>query len=859
MASHQQGRSNTKTNSSAAAAAAAENHDQESASLSQETLQDGSHDHRQSLVPIENQNEARIHEELHGEDKAQGHQQEDHAMGAAAPPCALLSGQPINTGSLAQVTGSQKEEFGKPKALENFQNRRMEGSTSTHHEAFVSSNDGAARTVDATVSQSTRSFQKRTRNNFERKQQSLDPFGSTVPASTTTIAAHATTSSAPLPLAQQSGAQAVPNHGVALTKDDSNNEVIDNQNWKNPRDRVIQNEMHCSTASPVSSSSPVSPSFAVSPADSTLTATTADLTPVSSVISAPTSRLTSSLSLSLPSLSSGSRSSSLTPNQNNPGNHSVARLRPQEQLVEATLIVEDDSTTHHSDSRSHHNNVDLEVEGSHVSGGGDGSNHDNSLSETAPLHRPRIGIIDISVDDEAQSPHYHSTPIPLITIAQAKPAHVEDSVCDLWKSRTGKMLICALITVVVVVAGGIAFAVNNDNSNDNIADSAETAGSLIDNQNGTLIAIEITAAPTTTNAAMADTAAIESETSLSSQSPATPTTAPTTNLQGSIVSLLPNYTLISLQDPTSPQSKALKWLTRAHSPEFLSELTDSRIRQRFALASFYFATNGNGWQWRRYWLSTDPSIHECDWWSHHHELPGFTGASSSCNEDTLEFEKLALSLNNLKGYLVPEVALLTNLREISLVGDNFFQSLIDRTDVNDKVLSGSFPTEWFKSLTKLKSLDISKNALTGSIATEIGLLSNLEKLHINENDFQLQIPSELFGLPKIENLWLFKNRFSSSLPTEIGMLKEESNLISFLAYENLLGGSLPSEIGSLQQLTQLKVGLNRLTGMVPTEITNLQDLRFLFLEDNQLSGTIHKSLGNMTALLALQVGKNRKF
>ena len=842
MASQQPSKFNSKSAAAAAAATAAENDDQVSVSPAQEKPQDSCQDHGQSLALIADQRNGRVQEERNEDEQAPGleglHQQHDQAIEAAASAslCAPPSGQPINnTGFSAQTTGSQRKEVGKPEALDNFQNRGTESSTT-----FVSSiDDVAGAGDDAAVSHlqpPQRSPRRHTRNEFEHKQHGLDPSSSNATAAT--IAAN---------FAEQNGAQAAPNNGLALTKYGSNNEATDNQRWSNQNDR--ENGIHCTTLSPLASSSPASPSLAVSPTDSTLTATTADSTPASSVISAPTSRLTRTESLSLPSLSSARRSSSLTPNNRHiPGNHFV-RLQPQEELVEATLIVEDYSTTHHSDSSHHNNNADLELEGFRA----DCAPIDDNSPPEAP---PRMGLRD----DVSQLQSHHSTPpTPLIAIAQAKPAHVEDSFCDVWKSRTGKMLICALITVVVVVAGGIAFAVNSDDSNNDPTErEAAAQESMFKDETGTFIEMGTTAAPTTTTVVLTDTEAIESETSLSSLNTTTPTEAPTTNSQGSIVALLPNYTLVSLQDPTSPQSKALKWLTQAHSPEFLSELTDNRILQRFALASFYYAANGNGWHWRRYWLSTEPSVHECDWWSQHHELPGFTGASSSCNQDTLEFEKLALSLNNLKGYLVPEVALLTSLKEISLTGDTFFPALIDQTNVKDKVLSGSLPAEWLTSLPKLTSLDISKNALSGSIATEIGLLRNLKKLHLNENDFQSQIPSELFGLTKLEELWLFQNQFSSSLPTEMGTLKEKSLLISFLAYDNFLEGSLPSEIGSLQQLTQLKVGLNRLTGTVPAEITNLQDLRFLFLEDNQLSGTIHSSFGKMTGLLALQFGNNRK-
>ena len=66
-----------------------------------------------------------------------------------------------------------------------------------------------------------------------------------------------------------------------------------------------------------------------------------------------------------------------------------------------------------------------------------------------------------------------------------------------------------------------------------------------------------------------------------------------------VLSLFPNYTLEALEDTGSSQSLAYDWLLQ---DPFLMEYEDWRIRQRYALATLYYATNGDRWKKNDYWL-----------------------------------------------------------------------------------------------------------------------------------------------------------------------------------------------------------------------------------------------------------------
>ena len=74
--------------------------------------------------------------------------------------------------------------------------------------------------------------------------------------------------------------------------------------------------------------------------------------------------------------------------------------------------------------------------------------------------------------------------------------------------------------------------------------------------------------------------------------------------------LLPKETLKELERPTTAQAQAYQWLLE---DPFAETYTDARLLQRFALATLYFATNGDDWYNATNWVSYE--LHECEWWS----------------------------------------------------------------------------------------------------------------------------------------------------------------------------------------------------------------------------------------------------
>ena len=120
------------------------------------------------------------------------------------------------------------------------------------------------------------------------------------------------------------------------------------------------------------------------------------------------------------------------------------------------------------------------------------------------------------------------------------------------------------------------------------------------------------------------------------------------------VTTLPDYTKQALQKQNSPQSKALEWL---RNNTYLHEYKSSQRTQRFALATFYYATGGDRrWEDSTGWLSDDD---ECTWYSRTNP-----NSTDVCKKG--EYFYLDLNQNELRGTIPKEIALLSTLKVLDL-------------------------------------------------------------------------------------------------------------------------------------------------------------------------------------------------
>lgn len=178
---------------------------------------------------------------------------------------------------------------------------------------------------------------------------------------------------------------------------------------------------------------------------------------------------------------------------------------------------------------------------------------------------------------------------------------------------------------------------------------------------------------------------------------------------------------------------------------------------------------------------------------------------------------------------------------------------VSRIELTNNALSGTIPQE-LVNLAALQELLLNNNQLTGGIPAELGGLTNLVNLALNNNQLTGPIPPQLTNLPVLEELTLRYNQLTGELPPQLGSL---TSLTSLSLSVNQLTGEIPPELGDLVGLTTLDLAVNQLTGSIPPELGNLTALTALFLYWNQLTGEIPSELGQQTEMRWFELSRNQ--
>lgn len=367
-----------------------------------------------------------------------------------------------------------------------------------------------------------------------------------------------------------------------------------------------------------------------------------------------------------------------------------------------------------------------------------------------------------------------------------------------------------------------------------------------------------------------------------------------TKLAEKIRPLLPEYTQDAMIDPKSPQSLALRFLVE---DPYIKDYPDWRIRQRFALATFYHSTDGPNWKDSTDWLSYE--VHECQWYAR--PTYGF-GANNMysvefpypCEDNvTGSYRNLWLYDNDLRGTLPLEMSLLTELQAPSLY-HNFLTGTIPSTFANmtnlqgwylqGNDLTGALPD--LSRLTNILIIHMEANRFSGTLPSELGLLSNMFFFQIGDNNFTSTIPTQVGQLPNLWGLWMSRNELTGTIPTEVGSalmtdltyldlsrqsvglngtgltgtipteLSRHSLLRNMYLNYNQLSRRIPSEFGLLTKLTTLELQHNNLEGEIPDELMNALALKRLWMEHNDLSGTVPTSIVDLRNLSSLDLSGN---
>ncbi|KAJ6870664.1 LRR receptor-like serine/threonine-protein kinase [Populus alba x Populus x berolinensis] len=161
--------------------------------------------------------------------------------------------------------------------------------------------------------------------------------------------------------------------------------------------------------------------------------------------------------------------------------------------------------------------------------------------------------------------------------------------------------------------------------------------------------------------------------------------------------------------------------------------------------------------------------------------------------------------------------------------------------------------EWLSKLIYLEKIDFSQNQLRGSIPNLVNL-TRLKSLILRQNHLSGPIPPTLGKLKALEMLDLQKNFLNGAIPPSLGSLM---NLATLSLSNNMLSGQIPKELGTLLNLTALRLEDNQLSGYLPPELGKLSKLEELYLNSNNLSGGLPGSFANLKSLASFGVAGNK--
>ncbi|XVF29720.1 hypothetical protein REPUB_Repub15cG0146600 [Reevesia pubescens] len=252
-------------------------------------------------------------------------------------------------------------------------------------------------------------------------------------------------------------------------------------------------------------------------------------------------------------------------------------------------------------------------------------------------------------------------------------------------------------------------------------------------------------------------------------------------------------------------------------------------------------------------------------------------------------ESLDLSSNNFSGGVPLSLGNLQLLRELNLSSNQFTGALPESMancfnllaiDVSQNLLTGNVPSWMFKMGVKsalvsgnkllgsmespllapkvpsyqgLQVLDLSSNALSGEIPSNLGVLSSLLFFNMSRNHLFGSIPASIGELRTTEVIDLSDNMLNGSIPSEIG---GAISLKELRLQKNFLSGKIPTQIVNCSSLATLILSQNNLSGSIPPAIANLSNLQYVDLSLNDLSGSLPKELANLSQLMSFNISHN---
>ncbi|WCJ33271.1 disease resistance family protein / LRR family protein [Euphorbia peplus] len=179
-------------------------------------------------------------------------------------------------------------------------------------------------------------------------------------------------------------------------------------------------------------------------------------------------------------------------------------------------------------------------------------------------------------------------------------------------------------------------------------------------------------------------------------------------------------------------------------------------------------------------------------------------------------------------------------------------------DLSDNSFNSVIP-QWLFKLTSLTRLRLVWNFFNGPIPDGFAKLKSLEVLELSNNlDLQGHLPGFFGSLSKLKSLDLSANSLTGGVDEFFNGFSgnPKNSLVSLRLSSNSLSGELPESLGVLSNLQHLILSGNSLSGSIPGSIGKLSFLKELDLSYNKMNGTIPESFGQLSNLIDVNLMSN---
>ena len=246
-----------------------------------------------------------------------------------------------------------------------------------------------------------------------------------------------------------------------------------------------------------------------------------------------------------------------------------------------------------------------------------------------------------------------------------------------------------------------------------------------------------------------------------------------------------------------------------------------RQLQRFGLVVFYYSTRGDNWTCNEHWLSYTTS--ECEWYSSSSmpELQLEDGSSPGSCDENGRIINISLANNNLQGSIV--LFLDFPFLKIFDIANNHIRGNVPPVVAGPELevvifsnnqLEGALVSDGsFFAATKLRIVKLDGNRLAGYNPAVYLILPHLEIINVTGNLYDGPITTYFQYCKNLTYIGNGHNLLTGTVPTELGLL---TRLEGFDISGNIgLSGTIPTELEALPNLALLDISETSLTGSIP--------------------------------------------